>query len=294
MDIDALLAQDRAIIASYAAHQDKAAPVVDRHYDPATGLSALRFGAQPPQLVFLHGSRLNAHTWDGVILDLESPALCLELPGHGHSLQLPAQDYTIRQMAERISDMLRRHLKAPVILVGHSLGGICAVPTTAALGPLVSQLVLIDSSPEGVGQPAPEVLPLHEGPASAILDSLAALYPAKSRSSLAHIMTRECDQIGPDLWRWQWDPAYFDHATLRRAERPALWAQLDTLAQPIHLLAGGRSIAFTARDRAQICAARPDLRVEVIETAGHNVHLDAPKAVARYLNALIADEARRA
>ena len=38
-------------------------------------VSALRWGAEPPRVVFLHGGAQNAHTWDTVILGLGEPAL---------------------------------------------------------------------------------------------------------------------------------------------------------------------------------------------------------------------------
>ena len=49
------------------------------------GISALKWGDEPPQVVFLHGGGQNAHTWDTVILGLGVPALAIDLPGHGRS-----------------------------------------------------------------------------------------------------------------------------------------------------------------------------------------------------------------
>ena len=54
-------------------------------------MSALVWGTESPQLVFLHGGAQNAHTWDTVILALGAhghgpvSAVCIDLPGHGHS-----------------------------------------------------------------------------------------------------------------------------------------------------------------------------------------------------------------
>jgi pimeloyl-ACP methyl ester carboxylesterase len=36
-------------------------------------ISALKFGAGPPRVVFLHGGGQNAHTWDTVIVGLGEP-----------------------------------------------------------------------------------------------------------------------------------------------------------------------------------------------------------------------------
>src|SRR5690606_7727110 len=44
-------------------------------------VSALRWGSGPVEVVFVHGSAQNAHTWDTVILALDRPALAVDLPG---------------------------------------------------------------------------------------------------------------------------------------------------------------------------------------------------------------------
>ncbi|MFM9131613.1 MAG: alpha/beta fold hydrolase, partial [Actinomycetota bacterium] len=54
-------------------------------------MSALLWGTGSPEVVFLHGGAQNAHTWDTVVLALgdhghgPTSAVCVDLPGHGHS-----------------------------------------------------------------------------------------------------------------------------------------------------------------------------------------------------------------
>ena len=48
-------------------------------------VSALLWGTESPEIVFVHGGAQNAHTWDTVALALGRPALAVDLPGHGHS-----------------------------------------------------------------------------------------------------------------------------------------------------------------------------------------------------------------
>ena len=73
------------------------------------GISALKWGDEPPQVVFLHGGGQNAHTWDTVILGLGVPALAIDLPGHGRSGWREDGDYgpklnadTLRAAAARV------------------------------------------------------------------------------------------------------------------------------------------------------------------------------------------------
>jgi 2-succinyl-6-hydroxy-2,4-cyclohexadiene-1-carboxylate synthase len=59
---------------------------------------------------------------------------------------------------------------------------------------------------------------------------------------------------------------------------PSLWDRLEQLSVPVTLIAGERDLKFTAL--AQEMAARmPTARVEIVDGAGHQVHLEAPGAV---------------
>jgi alpha-beta hydrolase superfamily lysophospholipase len=65
-----------------------APPVVTREFvtmPDGRKMSALRWGTDTPRIVFLHGGAQNAHTWDTVVMALGVSALCIDLPGHGHS-----------------------------------------------------------------------------------------------------------------------------------------------------------------------------------------------------------------
>lgn len=277
---------DHDIVASYARHHRLSFTSLRRSTSCPTGISSLKHGTATSRFVFLHGSRLNALTWTGVCLHLARPALCLDLPGHGHSQPCAAEDYTIAKMADRLAAKLAVEIEQPVILVGHSLGGICAIEVAARLGARVAGLVLIDSSPQGAGLPAPEVLPLQAGSLEDMLADLGRLYPRKSRQSLMHIISRECVEEADGQWRWQWDRHYFDRAELRRAERTAVWAQFQALKLPKISIAGEASEAFTAADRRQLASMLPEIDAYLLPGAGHNVHLDRPMGVATILAGL--------
>ena len=79
--------------------------------DEATGrtVSALRWGAEPPQLVLVHGGAQNAHTWDTVALALGRPLLAVDLPGHGHSGWRADGAYTPMNLADDVAVVIAAH-----------------------------------------------------------------------------------------------------------------------------------------------------------------------------------------
>src|SRR5947209_15932049 len=117
---------------------------------PEGRVSALRWGATPPRIVFLHGGGQNAHTWDTVIVGLGEPALAVDLPGHGHSAWREDGDYSPHHNAAALTPVLREFTPAADLLVGMSLGGLTAIRLAAAAPDLVDELVLIDVTPSAL------------------------------------------------------------------------------------------------------------------------------------------------
>ncbi|MDQ4212316.1 alpha/beta hydrolase [Microbacterium capsulatum] len=114
-------------------------------------LSALRIGEAPPEITFLHGAGLNAHTWDTTLLALGRPALAIDLAGHGDSSWRDDADYTGRTLAADVIEALHAWTDRPQVLVGQSLGGLTAVAVAARAPRLVLSVIVVDITP-GVDQ----------------------------------------------------------------------------------------------------------------------------------------------
>lgn len=111
-------------------------------------LSGLRFAAPAaPRVVALHGAGLNAHSFDPMLLALDLPAVALDLPGHGRSDWRADADYRPSRLATDVITAFDALVERPVILVGHSLGGLTAALVAAARPELVDRLVVVDITP---------------------------------------------------------------------------------------------------------------------------------------------------
>lgn len=111
-------------------------------------LSALSFSAgEAPQLVAIHGAGLNAHSFDPMLLALGAPALSLDLPGHGRSDWRDDAAYRPDTLAADVILALEHLAPQPVVLLGHSLGGLTAAVVAAQRPDLVTRLVVVDITP---------------------------------------------------------------------------------------------------------------------------------------------------
>ena len=98
--------------------------------EPGRNLSALVWGHDDPELVFLHGGAQNAHTWDTVALALARPLVAIDLPGHGHSDGGRQGSLGLQDNADDVAravEVLAPNAKA---VIGMSLGGATTIALT--------------------------------------------------------------------------------------------------------------------------------------------------------------------
>lgn len=102
---------------------------------------------QGPTLVLLHGFTGSKENWLPLMRRLAPRwrVLAPDLPGWGDSSRLPDTDYGYGAQVERLAAWLPTVTDAPVVLVGHSMGGGIAALFAARHPGQVSQLVLVDA-----------------------------------------------------------------------------------------------------------------------------------------------------
>lgn len=286
--------------AEYGVAYDEAPTVrrVDIDVSSTRRVSALVWGTEPAEFVFIHGGAQNAHTWDTVALALGRPLVAIDLPSHGHS------DTIITGPGERRTAALARDVGVAItdlapsagVIVGMSLGGLVSIELAAARPDLVRRLVLVDITPGVDRQKAKAIADFVRGPATfASFDELLSRTiehnPTRSESSLRRGILHNAVQLEDGSWRWRHrrhDQAFADDDEIDASG--ALWDAVDRIAAPVMLVRGMRAQSVVDDDdEAELLRRLPGTRVEHFAEAGHSVQGDMPVELAAVLADFAAD-----
>jgi pimeloyl-ACP methyl ester carboxylesterase len=259
----------------------------------ADGVSALRWGDEPPQVVFLHGGGQNAHTWDTVILGLGVPALAVDLPGHGRSAWREDGDYGPRLNAETLRPLLRKWAPDARLIVGMSLGGLTALRLATVEPALVPELVLVDVTPsaperhEEMTKAQMGTVALVQGDRefpsfAAMLEVTVAAAPHRDRNSLRRGVFHNSKRLDDGTWTWRYD------SFRKFGGFEALWDDVPSITMPTTLVRGANSHFVNDDDAAQFAAGAPGFqRTHIVEGAGHSVQGDQPAALVDILKGIL-------
>lgn len=263
-------------------------------------LSALSFDSPAaPELVALHGAGLNAHSFDPLLLALGVPALALDLPGHGRSDWRADGDYRPDHLASDVETALEELAPAPVVLLGHSLGGLTAALVAAARPELVRALVIVDITP-GVS-PQRDAGSITEfirgqrdfGSVAEIVDRAVAFGIGSNRTALTRGVTLNTRTRTDGRLEWTHHLAHLpevlpgDPALEDPQPYAPIWASLQTVSAPIVLVRATHGLIspeLEAEWREQL----PDSRVATVP-GPHNLHEAAPSELAAVIAPLISE-----
>jgi pimeloyl-ACP methyl ester carboxylesterase len=259
----------------------------------AAPISGLKWGVEPPQVVFLHGGGQNAHTWDSVIIGLGVPAIAIDLPGHGRSAWREDGDYGPKRSAETLLPVLRKWAPRPRLVVGMSLGGLTALRIAATEPALIPELLLVDVTPS-----APErheemtkaqlgavalVKGDREFPSfAAMLEVTVEAAPHRDRKSLRRGVFHNSKRLDDGTWTWRYD-------SFRKADGfDSLWDDVPSITMPTTLVRGANSFFVHDEDAAAFANGAPGFqRTHVVADSGHSVQGDQPQALVEILRGVL-------
>lgn len=250
-------------------------------------VSAIRWGESAPEYLFLHGSGLNAHTWDAVIMALDAPAIALDLPGHGRSDWHDDADYSPRRLADVLMQIDFGNKFQ--WLVGHSLGGLTAIALAASMPALARQLCVVDISPGLVLPPNNVVREFLAGPSrfasrDAIVDRAISFGFGPSRRAVERGVYHNTKRNDDGTFSWVHHMAHLATSSPPRTpDFSSLWSPLEQLRIPVMLVRGERGFVgeTTADEFVRRCASAT---VRALP-CGHNVQEELPVALAALIAA---------
>ncbi|GAA1894417.1 alpha/beta fold hydrolase [Lapillicoccus jejuensis] len=227
-------------------------------------------GRPRPRVVLVHGSRLSHTQWSPQVRLLEDADLDLvlpDLPGHGARV---AEPFTLRRAVGAIAEAVERgDPAAPVVLVGHSLGGYAAMAYAAAFPRRLDGLLLLGSAAVPVG------------PGAAAYRLVARVTDAVGARRMTRVNDRVLRRLYGDVVEEAIAGGYYFTVT------GDAWLEVMARCRPHQLrevtcpvvVAGGRWDQLGV-DAHRFARAARDGRVVRIPGAGHAVGFDQPQALA--------------
>jgi pimeloyl-ACP methyl ester carboxylesterase len=255
-----------------------------------------RRGGAGPVLLLLHGIGDSSRAWIPAmrLLQRNYTVLAPDLPGHGNSSN-PLGDYSLGSHASSMRDLLHLLSIERVTVVGQSFGGGVAMQFAYQFPSFCERLVLVDAG--GLGREVTWILRLATVPAAEYV--MPALFPA--------FMGRWGDPVARFLRDWG----------IGNARAAEVWRSYCSLTDPRNRVAfvrtaravidpGGQSVSAVNRlylvaqmptlivwgDQDKIIPlvhafqaheAIPSSRLEVMDGAGHNPHVEDPVRFARII-----------
>ena len=265
-------------------------------------MSALKWGSETPQLVFLHGGAQNAHTWDTVALALNVPLLCIDLPGHGHSDSAAALDTHALPLQQNAADIAAViHALAPNArcVIGMSLGGLTTLALARDHADLVRRMVLVDITPGVNSEKTKQITDFVNGPATFpsfedLLERTIQFNPTRSVASLRRGILHNALQLEDGTWVWRYrradaPPLPEMKEQTSNEEKPALsrdglWDVIQHYGRPLMFVRGMRPQSVVSDDdEAELRRRASSVRVEHMKDAGHSVQGDMPLELAELI-----------
>jgi pimeloyl-ACP methyl ester carboxylesterase len=229
-----------------------------------------------PKLVLLHGGGSNAHWWDHVAPHFCDDFHVIALDFRGHGISEYPEELKVGAFNDDL-EMLTGFLGTDAIsIIGHSMGSHVAVDH-ASRHPATKALVLVDIS-RGAGRASRRRSRLAlrlKGTYSTreiAIERFQFLPPADyAEEALRHDIADKSVHQQPDgRYTYAFDPRWFNLGS-----RPP--PDLGNVHCPTLILRGDESKILTAEGAISLEQELPDARLEVVEKAGHHIHIDRPE-----------------
>ncbi len=246
-------------------------------------------------LLLLHGFSGDSTTWNGIAKRLRDSfrLIMSDILGHGGSDKpLQAASYRVEPVAADLINLLDQLELAQAHLLGYSMGGRLALYLALQQPERFRSLVLESASP-GLADAADRAQRRRRDDALAekiesrgiewFVDYWGMLPLWASQSQLpAAMLAAQRDQ------RLRNSPSGLANSLrgMGSGAQPNLWSELPDLRIPTLLLVGENDEKFQ-KVNSQMAKLIPLSRVALVPSAGHNTHLENPRAFSRAVSSFL-------
>lgn len=277
-------------------------------------MSVLRWGPDrtPPDLIFLHANGFNAAVYAPLLAPLgqQAAVAALDMRGHGFSALPTNPDALIDwwPYARDLVAVLDRWVPdgaPPVVLAGHSMGGITAILAASLRPRAVRGLVLADpvlmppAIRWGLYLPWARARARRNPLAVGALKRRAA-FPSKAEALATYATRKTFATWQPGFLAGYVEGGFVDDAEGVRlacapeweaanfaAHRHDSWGALASLAMPVRLFAADRGSTVTG-GLARLARVAPQVEASVVSGTSHFIPMERPDVIRQAIGDMLA------
>jgi 2-succinyl-6-hydroxy-2,4-cyclohexadiene-1-carboxylate synthase len=254
------------------------------------GLSRKLFGSpENPDVLCLHGFMGSAADWRDVATAIGDRAFSIapDLPGHGGSLDLTPEAYTMEGTARAVICTLDDLEARRPVIVGYSMGGRLALYLALRYPERCAGLFLESASPglESAGERAARRVSDEEKAKRLESGDFETFLRDWYRQPLFAPLAREEGLLQRTIEaRRRNDPTELARSLrgMGTGIQPSLWQELEDLAVPALAVAGELDAKY-AGISSRMAGISPKVEPVVMPGVGHNAHDEAPAQYAALL-----------
>ena len=235
-----------------------------------------------PAVLFLHGFMGSSADWRGAIAALGDRYFCIavDLPGHGASLGMPTDTYTIEGATRTVIGILDELERVRTVIAGYSMGGRLALYLALRYPERCAGLFLESASPglESAGERAARRAADESKAGRLESGDFEAFLQDWYRQPLFASLARDENLLRRTVEaRRRNDPAELARSLrgMGTGSQPSLWGELEGLAVPALAVAGGLDEKY-AGISSRMASINPRIESAIVPGAGHTVHAETP------------------
>jgi len=237
-----------------------------------------------PAILLLHGFMGSRADWADTISALDEHYYCVapDLPGHGASVGLPPENYTIEGATRALLSLLDELDVERLAVVGYSMGGRLALYLALRHPERCSGLFLESASPgiEGAAEREARRRADEERAKRLVAGDFETFLADWYQQPLFASLARQERLLEKIIEARRWNKPDELARSLRgmgTGNQPSLWEDLVGLRVPALAVAGELDEKYVGIAR-RMAARNRRLRTAFVPGAGHNVRLEAPEA----------------